>query len=363
MNARPRLGGNLLLLALAALALSATPVRSQAPGPVFVEILADQYRSSPDPLQPFNIRFIVYANGNKIQGMVFAGVFRFTSGNIIGTIDEWPNGDAQIVYSAQTISTFASVAWLYGSGADPDTLLLGLTSFSKPWTGTGEMFRIHVTPTDTGSIQYDSLQVPIPPTSWGGIGAFDPQGGSLPVVVVHSPIHVPPQPGPVRFRISTSSGTDTLFFGVPGTIYFNVDAMGNEIAGLVFGLKWDFTNGSFIGPFSDVTGEVQYSTTALDTYESIGFNSNYAQGTDPDTSLLVLTDFGGTRFSGSDWIWSVTFQPLDTGTVVIDSDFMHPPAWTNIEAMDPMGFDLPASFIPGRIAVVPCPYTLMGDVN
>jgi hypothetical protein len=181
--------------------------------------------------------------------------------------------------------------------------------------------------------------------------------------VINPTIHVPPQPGTVRFRISTSSGTDTLFFGVPGTIYFNVDAMGNEIAGMTFGFKWTFSNGNIVGPFSDVTGEVQYSPTALEVYESTAFNPLFAQGTDPDTSLLVLTDFGGERFSGSTWIWSVTFQPTDTGTVFLDSNVLLPPVAENISAWGFAGAPLPSNFIPGRIVVLPCPYALIGDVN
>ena len=348
-----------LLLVVSVLAGVSDTVRCQDSGPVYIEIVADQDRTTPDPLKPFDIRFILHANGNAIQGMSFGLLLQFSNGNSIGTIELWPDGDAPLILSPQSQSTFHSVSVGYGSGVDPDTLLVGLISFSNPWKGTGDLFRLHVTPTDTGTLMLDS-NILIPPAH-GGLYFYNSLGELVPGVVVTEPIHWPPQPDPVRFRISTSSGTDTLFMGMPGTVYFNVDASGNQIMGMDYCLKWDFTNGSFIGPFSDATGEVNYSPEALAAFNSISYNPGYGQGTSPDFSQLGFSSFGE-PFAGSSWIWSVTFNPVDTGTVLIDSILL-PPGSVSISALDPLANALPFSLIPGRIVVAPCPYDLMGDVN
>lgn len=52
----------------------------------------------------------------------------------------------------------------------------------------------------------------------------------------------------VLFDVETSTGNDTLFVGVPGTINFTVDANGNEVAGLNFPFEMIFSAGNVIVP-------------------------------------------------------------------------------------------------------------------
>jgi hypothetical protein len=137
--------------------------------------------------------------------------------------------------------------------------------------------------------------------------------------------------------------------------------MGNEIQGLVYVLEWGFSNGNIVGPVSDSSGEITFSPLARNVFESIAVSPYSGKGTNPDSTLMGLTSFDSERYTGSDWIWSVTFQPSDTGTI-----YIHPinPGLANItDALDQYGASLPSNFIPGRIAVLPCPYSMMGDVN
>lgn len=352
----------LILFLCLALGVSAT-------GPVYLEIVADQDFTPGEELSPFNVRFIVHANGYRIQGMTFPMLLRFTNGNIIGTIEEGSAGDAQLFYSAAAQNAFSTRAWnpWYGqTPTDPDTIALSLVSFADPWTGSGEAFRIHITPTDTGTITFDTCEFCFsPPFSGGMVPRFqDPMGADLPRVIWNPTIHVPPQPGNVHFRILTSSGTDTLFLGGTYQIYFTVDANGHDVHSLLWTLQWAFSNGNIIGPFSDLTGEVVYSNTSLEVFQTRAFGSNFAQGYDPDTSRLALVSFLDSAFNGNEWLWSVQFTPLDTGTIFVDSTMDYfPPASRPVEANDEFGGDLPLDFIPGRFAVVPCPYDRLGDMN
>lgn len=288
----------------------------------------------------------------------------FSNGNIMGVMDNYPNGQSSLIWSAKSQSVFNSHG-MNGAWGDnptaPDTMLTFGTSFSiNSWKGSGELFRIRVHPSDTGSIRFDTL------TSWltpelRFVEVYDPGGEVQGVPTVRSVIHVPPQPGTVRFRISTSSGTDTLYYGVPGTIYFDVDAMGNELAGLVYVLDWEFSNGNIIGPISESSGTINFSPQATSAFESIAVNPVFGHGTNPDTTLMGLTSFDTEFYSGSGWVWSVTFNPTDTGTIDVDTMFLITGDVT--DALDGNGSSLPWDFIPGRVVVVPCPFDMMGDVN
>jgi len=337
-----------------------------AQGPIHLEIVAEQDFTSPDPLAPFDIRFIVHANGNAIQGIVIPMELDFTNGNLLGVMAEYPGGDAQVIWSPVCVTAIASRAfnpWYGNNPTSPDTMLIGLTSFGAPWKGTGELFRIHVTPSDTGTITFDTL-------GWLLTGDYhkpsylDPVGGEYPDGVLWSPtIHVPPQPGAVRFRVFTHTGTDTIFFGNPATIHVSMDAAGHELTGVSIVFRWSFTNGNIIGPISQDAGQVTFGDAALTAFESVSWNGFH--GSPTDTALVGLVDFDDEGYSTDDVAWSVTFTPTDTGTILIHSgsDFTVPPICCGTSANDSTGNPLPVHWIPVRIPVVPCPYNRMGDVN
>ena len=168
---------------------------------------------------------------------------------------------------------------------------------------------------------------------------------------------------PVIFDATTGMGNDTLFVSVPGQIIFTVDSDGHELSSITWPVIWRFTNGNIMGPFSSITGEVAPSADAVAAFETIGWNPFLAQGLDPDTSLYGFLDFDGQGYSGSGPIWSVTFTPLDTGVIIVDSTsgrVMPSVGWPHANEVG--GSQLLGSFAPVTIHVVPCP-VLMGDVN
>jgi hypothetical protein len=324
----------------------------------FFEISTTQDHFIGSQLEPFDIVFTVHPDGNELLGISFPLAIAFSNGNILGDIDEYPNGDAQILYSPLAVETFTSISFNgYGPPNDPDTMLIGMISFGPAWQGSGELFRIHVTPTDTGSFSF--AEANIPPSS-GRIAFNNPAGGTVFPTLVNPIIHVPPKPETIRYRITTSTMTDTLFFGNPVTIDFRLDASGQNVVGMGLGHAWNFSNGNMIGPHSIATGEVTVATAIDSAFESISYVA--ALGSDPDTSLFGAIDFDGNGYIGDGVIWSLTFTPTDTGTIFIDTATL-PPACCPLLAHDSAGNDLPINFIPGHIAVVPCPYELMGDVN
>ena len=341
-------------------------VSTSAQSTVILEVVTNQSHDPGTELDPFDIQFMVYANGHEIQGMVFPLILNFSNGNIMGPLSDgsWPDTSFENVFpSGKSVATFASIAWnsTYGQGTDPDTLLYGFTSFAGPWTGSGEVFRIHVIPTDTGTITFEDAGL-LPPA--GGLGMLDPGGSSLAIDTWNMTVHVPPRPGVVRFRSSAISGTIELFEGSPSRIFFHVDGHEYELAGMTFALRWAFSNGNLVGPISDVSGEVEFSQSVMDAYESIAWNPFYGQGTPEDTTLLGFTSFDGVHFTGSDWVWSVSFTPQDTGIIRIDDSLLVPPATVSgFDAQDPSGASLPSEFIYGYYRVVPCPWDQMGDNN
>jgi hypothetical protein len=339
---------------------------AHAQGPIYLEIVAEQDYDSPDPLAPFDILFVLHTNGNPVQGLVIPMQLRFTNGNIVGVMHEYPGGDAAVIWSSSSMVAFES-RWLNesygGDPTSPDTMLLGLTSFGAPWKGAGEIFRIHVTPSDTGAITFDTLGHQLTgdfhkPTY------FDLWGGVYPDGQLWNPtIHVPPQPGDVRLRVTTHTGTDTIFFGNPATIHVRMDAAGHELSGVSMVFRWTFTNGNILGSISQGAGQVTFSDAVLSAFESVSWNG--FNGSPTDTSLVGLVDFNGEGYSTDDVAWSVTFNPTDTGTVLIYSglDFTVPPICCGSSATDTADDDIPISWMPVRIPVVPCPYPLMGDVT
>jgi hypothetical protein len=138
--------------------------------------------------QASSIRFHVNANGNNVQGLVFAAELKYTGGNWIGALGSSEDAGApdNVVPSATATATFASRAYNpgYDNGSDPDTLLYGMTSFGGPFTGNAEMFRINFTPGGAGTLQVDPVNVPpdaapLPPSNeWS---ALDDLANLLPV--------------------------------------------------------------------------------------------------------------------------------------------------------------------------------------
>lgn len=338
---------------------------AHAEEPIYLEIVPEQDHSSSDPLAPFDVLFILHSNGNPIQGMDIPEQILFSNGNILGVLAEQPNGNSQVIWSPTSISTFASRGFNTHFGQNPtspDTMAMGLVSFGPAWKGTGEIFRIRVTPTDTGTIKFNPF--PCCFLEFNEPTYFDPLGGTYSSSELLNPtILVPPQPGDVRLRATTHTGTDTIFFGPPATIYFRMDAAGNEIAGAAMVFRWSFTNGNIIGPIPQESNQVVFSDAVLDAFESVSWNG--FNGGPTDTSLVGLVDFDGDGYAADEVAWSVTFTPSDTGTILIHSgtDFTVPPMCCGSSANDSDAQDLPISWIPVRIPVVPCPYNLMGDVN
>jgi hypothetical protein len=99
--------------------------------------------------QASNLQFHVNSNGAQVQGLVFAALLVYTGGNWLGLLDDAQPGAPDNVTYAPAASVFNSIAWNqgYGNGTDPDTILLGCTSFGGPYVGNGEIWRVSFTPT------------------------------------------------------------------------------------------------------------------------------------------------------------------------------------------------------------------------
>jgi hypothetical protein len=108
-------------------------------------------------------------------------------------------------------------------------------------------------------------------------------------------------------------------------------------------MKYTFSNGNTIGPIGLGAG-IAYMVPSPKAYERVGFmgwNRNHAkEATNPSATLLGMSCLGASTnyWTGSGELWRITFTPLDTGTITIDSTTL-PPA-NELAVIDPRGDDL-----------------------
>lgn len=166
---------------------------------------------------------------------------------------------------------------------------------------------------------------------------------------------------PVTIRVETDMGNDTLFLERPGSIIFNVQVSeGTEIAAMKFPMLFNFTNGNIMGPI--VEGSQFTYAVYAGFFEIRAFSEYYGDSvTDPDTLVwLLISDWGhGLRTSAE--LVRITFTPLDTGWITVDS-MPSPLGSLGLEVVDQFGMLLPFDWKSATFAVVPCPVK-MGDVN
>lgn len=133
-----------------------------------------------------------------------------------------------------------------------------------------------------------------------------------------------------RLSVGTSTGNDTLYEGVPGSLVFKVESSATTpVAGFVFPMEYHFSNGNIIGPIAMGAGAayMTYSPKAHETLAFVGWNRSYAgAATNPSATLLGLTTLGPNTnyWTGSGELWRITFTPLGTGTITIDSTNLPP---------------------------------------
>jgi cysteine-rich repeat protein len=148
----------------------------------------------------------------------------------------------------------------------------------------------------------------------------------------------------ITLSVGTSTANDTLIAGVPGSLIFKVEAPATiPIAGFMFPMKYLYSNGNIIGPIGLGAG-IAYMTASPKVYATVsivGWNRNWATtATSPSATLLGLVNLGPVPhpWTGSGELWRITFTPLDTGTITIDSTTL-PPA-NELAVFDTRGDEL-----------------------
>jgi hypothetical protein len=127
-------------------------------------------------------------------------------------------------------------------------------------------------------------------------------------------------------------------------------------------LLWSFSNGNIIGSLTE-GAHVQYSPQTVSVFEGIMWDSLHgATATDPDTTLLILVNYGGLpEWTSSSEVWRLNFTPQDTGQLSIDSTFV--PPGNSLSVVDAFG-SVDITWEPATITVVPfCAVALAGDIN
>jgi len=169
----------------------------------------------------------------------------------------------------------------------------------------------------------------------------------------------------ITLSVGTSTANDTLISGVPGSLIFKVEAPGDiPIRGFTFPMEYTFSNGNIIGPISVGAG-IAYMTASPKVYSTVSVvawnRSHAATATNPSATLLGLLNLGPDihPWTGSGELWRITFTPLDTGTITIDSTTL--PPYNELAVHTHGGVELSYQWSAKTITVIPGMPT--GNVN
>lgn len=170
-----------------------------------------------------------------------------------------------------------------------------------------------------------------------------------------------PLAGPARLWVETDRGGDSLIVGARAEVRFGLSADAPGAAGVAWPLEFQFTNGNIIGPLSD-TSEIFFSSPAQSYFGFRTWQIAYgAAATDPDTTLCAIASTGPAYWHHSGIVWHMSFIPLDTGRIAIDS--VRLPLGPYMDVVDPSGQSIPFIWEPKTLYVVKCSVALAGDVN
>jgi len=167
--------------------------------------------------------------------------------------------------------------------------------------------------------------------------------------------------------------TDAPYFDlVPGqrvSIIFTVDANGADISAITFPMRLSFSGTNIIGPIEQdgpaTAAAFSYSSYAHQVFENTPFNGLMgADFTDnPDTLLWGGLDFGGGGWTGSGEFCRITFEPADTGTVIIEPTHVAPAGGGYIMVLDQYAAELPVDWVDAVLSFPQQPGPVRLDVE
>jgi len=199
---------------------------------------------------------------------------------------------------------------------DPDTLYWSaIKGDSSGWSASADFCQILITPFDTGTIELDTATLP----GLGPLSFLDSNGQEIPIVWVPRFYHA--QPHAVSFTTSIESRIDTLEVGEPASIIFKVNTANFSATRLAFPVLYSFSGNNLIGPIAKPGDIASYDVSPNLGFwlENISWDSTLGNGGNPDTTLLTAENTVGSGYHNNSEIWSLTFIPLDTGFIVIDT--------------------------------------------
>ena len=165
----------------------------------------------------------------------------------------------------------------------------------------------------------------------------------------------------VDLFMSTSTGTDTLYVGVPASLYFHANAAAAtaganpDLAAITWPMVVTFTNGNIIGPLNDfnVGAPGIFTEPGASVFENNAWNAIHGTAaTDPDFMLWANLDFGGTSYTSDGTVDRIDFTPLDTGCFTIDSGTVD---GQQISAVDVGAVNMPFTWTAKTICVIVLP--------
>jgi len=133
---------------------------------------------------------------------------------------------------------------------------------------------------------------------------------------------------PVQFSMSTSTGNDTLYVGIPGSIIWSADSKGINVSAWTMPFGFTFSGANIMGPITEGADPDKefFWGPGTGIYEQRAYNEIMGQdftSAPYDTLLWGLLDFSGDgTFSGE--LNRITFIPTGEGTITIDTTLLAP---------------------------------------
>ena len=128
----------------------------------------------------------------------------------------------------------------------------------------------------------------------------------------------------VDFTVRTSTGNDTLIVGMQGSIIFDINTNGVELSAIEQDMAFTFTNGNIVGVVeqapSTTTAEFIFSPFTLAVMELPAFaDGDHFTGAPVDSLRWGAANMFPPGLNGADEFARLTFTPLDTGVIVLDT--------------------------------------------
>lgn len=168
---------------------------------------------------------------------------------------------------------------------------------------------------------------------------------------------------PVVYDIYTNHPSDTIYLGNPAEIILYINAGPHTLAWSTWALTATSTNGLSLDSLV-IGGNIIFSEKVIEAFQSGYIWDHWAGVEQPDSIALDAYTLSGSGWTGAGAYATISFEPQDTGTILIDTATIGFDGFFRISSNTgtPQAETLPIDWQAHTIVVAPCPWKV-GDLN